>query len=83
VPAIRGVYGGTVGVSASDPGDAWAEGTADFEIVFPEATCRAQVTSRLRSDARTYGLSIDLVVSEDDQERWHRTWEREFPRDRQ
>jgi hypothetical protein len=35
------------------------------------------------SDAETYRVTIELVVSEDGQERWHRSWERSFPRDLQ
>jgi hypothetical protein len=81
-PAIRSTYGGTVGVSIRDPGVAWSEASSDHEIVYPEATCRAAATSTIRSDATTFAVTIELVVSEDGTERWRRTWERVFPRDR-
>jgi putative CocE/NonD family hydrolase len=83
VPAIRSRYGGTVGVSIDDPGLAWADGETDLEIAFPEATCRAWSRVRMDSDASTYRVAIELVVSEDGQERWRRSWERTFPRDLQ
>jgi hypothetical protein len=82
VPAIRSTYGGTVGVSIQDPGVAWSEASSDHEIVYPEATCRAAATSTIRSDATTFAVAIELVVSEDGAERWRRSWERTFPRDR-
>jgi putative CocE/NonD family hydrolase len=83
VPAMRSRYGGTVGVSIDDPGRAWADGETDLEVAFPEATCRAWSRVRMDSDAETYRVTIELVVSEDGQERWHRSWERSFPRDLQ
>ncbi len=83
VPAVRAVHEGTIGVSRSDPGRAWADGLADLAIDFPEASVRAVARTRMESDAETYRLHIDLVVSEDGEERWHRTWERSFPRDHQ
>jgi hypothetical protein len=83
IPAMRSVHEGTVAVSRTDPGRAWSEASADSMIRYPEAEVRAVVTTRTESDARAYRLSIDLVVSEDGVERWHRTWDRTFPRDHQ
>lgn len=82
-PRVASTYGGTVGVSPSEPGTAWSESVTDLEVTFPEVTARSTATSRLRSDAAAYHLWIELVVREDGQERWRRTWERSFPRDGQ
>jgi hypothetical protein len=76
-------YGGVVGVSVDDPGRAWARAEADHELRFPEATVRTRVDLSLVSDADTYRVEIDLVVSEDGEERWRRRWDRTFPRDGQ
>jgi hypothetical protein len=79
-PAMRSVHEGTIVVSTTDPGDAWSEGVADLSVAWPEATARAVVTTRTLSDATTYRLLIDLEVSEDDEVRWRRSWDRTFPR---
>ncbi len=73
-------YSGTMTVSRSDPGRASAEGRARFEIAWPEATCSAEVTMTLTSDAHDYRIRIDLVATENDAERANRTWERTVPR---
>ncbi|MGZ4131421.1 MAG: CocE/NonD family hydrolase [Actinomycetota bacterium] len=83
VPGTRDLYGGTVGASADDPGRAWALGESDLEVTYPEATCRSKVTLRLDSDADSYRVAIDLIVSEDGEQRWRRRWDRTFPRDLQ
>jgi putative CocE/NonD family hydrolase len=83
VPAMRSSYAGTIGVDRDDPGRAWSEGTADLRVTFPEADVRTAVTTRTTSDADTYRVRIDLVVEEDGVERWHRSWDRTFPRDHQ
>ncbi len=83
VPGMRQRYGGSVGVSAVDPGRAWADGESDLEISYPEGTCRSQARLRLDSDASSYRIAIDLIVSEDGEERWRRRWDRTFPRDLQ
>ncbi|HEX6844535.1 MAG TPA: CocE/NonD family hydrolase [Actinomycetota bacterium] len=82
-PAIASRYGGVVAVSTDDPGRARAEAEADLALAYPEAAVRSRVDVRLESDADTYRVAIDLVVSEDGRERWRRRWDREFPRDRQ
>jgi len=83
IPAMRSTYGGTVAVSRLDPGRAWSEGSADFTMNYPEASVRSVVTTRVDSDATTYRLRIDLVVSEDGEERWRRSWDRTIAREHQ
>jgi len=82
-PAIVQWYGGTVGVSTEDPGRAFVDASATYELRFPEA--RVQTASRLRidSDAGAYRVRLDLDVREDDQVRWSRRWERRVPRNLQ
>ena len=82
-PGMRSSHEGSLGVSLDDPGHAWSDASADLSLRFPEAEVRAVVTTRTETDAHAYRLQIDLVVSEDGAERWHRTWERTFPRDHQ
>jgi hypothetical protein len=51
-----------VGVSRADPGRAFADGEAEFEIRFPEATVRSFTRVRVDSDRDTYRIAIELVV---------------------
>ena len=83
IPGHSQTYGGTVGVSTVDPGRAWADGGARFEVRYPEATCEATSRLRVRSDRDAYHVEIDLVVTEDGRERGRRRWERTIPRDLQ
>jgi predicted acyl esterase len=83
VPSFADRYEGTVGVSTVDPGRAWARGRGRFEIRYPEATVGSEVDTTVTSDRDTYTLEIDLRVHENGRERWHRRWERAFPRDHQ
>jgi len=82
-PSTSSVYGGTVWVSQVDPAIAGSDAVSDLTLRFPEATCRSVATSTVRSDAAAYRLAIEVVVSEDGEERWRRSWERTFPRDGQ
>ena len=82
-PSFRERYEGVVGVSTADPGRAFADGEAEFEIRYPEATVRSFTRLRLDSDRDAYRLSIELVVEEDGRERRRRRWERTIPRDLQ
>ena len=61
----------------------FTDAVTDLTLLFPEATCRSVATSTVRSDAETYRLTIEVVVTEDGVERWRRSWERTFPRDDQ
>ncbi len=73
-------YRGRLGVSTTNPADAWAEGSATFEIQWPEARCRSTATLSVRSDERTFHVAIDLLVTEDDTEFARRRWEATLPR---
>jgi uncharacterized protein len=83
VPSMFDRYEGVVRVSQVDPGVASARGEGEFELRFPEATCRSLATVSVESDLTTYRVSIDLVVSENGRERRRRRWDRTFPRDLQ
>jgi hypothetical protein len=82
-PPFRERYEGVVGVSTADPGRAFADGEAEFEIRYPEATVRSFTRLRVDSDRDAYRLVIELVVNEDGNERRRRRWERTIPRDLQ
>ena len=82
-PAMADRYEGLVGVSLDDPGRAWVEASARYEIAFPEATVAARARWRIDSDATTYRIALDLETTEDGEPRWSRRWERTFPRDLQ
>jgi uncharacterized protein len=83
IPSFAERYAGTVTVRPDDPGHASAHGEASFEMRWPEATCGASTTLDVRSDRGSYSVQIDLSVTENGEERWHRTWDRTFPRDHQ
>lgn len=83
VPAFRERYGGTVGVSLDDPDRAFAEADTRFELRFPEATCSAKSLLRVVSDRSAYRVTIQLVVTEGDRERWRRSWDVSMARDGQ
>ncbi len=71
---------GTIAVSAMEPARAWAEAEAQFELAFPEATVATSSHVRLETDVEREALTIELVVREDDVERWRRRWQRVIPR---
>jgi hypothetical protein len=57
-------YEGTVGVSRSNPGQAFARGRACYRISWPEADVRTEARLELRSDAGAYHLVVELDVEE-------------------
>jgi uncharacterized protein len=79
----RDRYGGVVGVSRTAPGVAFADGEAEFEVGYPEATVRTTSHVRLDSDPQTYRVTIEVVAHENGDERFRRTWEQTFPRELQ
>jgi hypothetical protein len=82
-PRFRENYGGTVAVSTTDPGNAWSEAWADFEMHWPEAIVASRARQRVWSDADAYHLDIRLELTENEEPRWTRQWQRSFPRDHQ
>jgi putative CocE/NonD family hydrolase len=82
-PSFVERYEGRVGVSTGDPGVAFADGEAEYEIRYPEATVRAFTRVRVDSDRDGYHVGIDLVTHDGDRERHRRRWERTIPRDLQ
>ena len=78
--AITDDYRGRLGVSTMNPADAWAEGSAAFEIRWPEATCRTAATLTIRSDDQELRVAIELVVAEDGAEFARRHWAATLPR---
>jgi putative CocE/NonD family hydrolase len=73
-------YEGAVGVSADNPGTAWAKARTRYRIVWPEATCTTETQLELRSDDQAYHLAVDLAAQEDGAPVRKRRWERVIPR---
>ncbi len=67
-------------MSTVNPADAWAEGSASFEIRWPEATCRTEAALTVRSDEEALRVDIDLLVTEDGAEIAHQRWAATLPR---
>jgi putative CocE/NonD family hydrolase len=82
-PPFEQWYGGTVGVSTEDPGRAFVDAGATYVMRYPEATVRTESRTRIDSDAEAYHVRIEIDVSEGDQPRWSRRWERRIPRNLQ
>lgn len=74
------MYGGTVAVSTDDPGRAWVDSSAAYELRFPQATVRSTSRLRIDSDAATYRVRVEVDAGEGDEIRWSRRWERRIPR---
>ena len=77
---IEDAYTGATDVSTVDPSDAGAEGTARFEITWPEATVSASARLSVRSTADEYEVEIDLDVEESGQPFARRRWHEVIPR---
>jgi hypothetical protein len=82
-PALEQWYGGTVGVSTEDPGRAFVDSAATYLLRYPEATVRTESRTRIDSDAGAYHVKIEIDVSEGDEPRWSRRWERRIARNLQ
>jgi hypothetical protein len=78
--AMKDTYTGRTDVSTVDPADAGAEGTARFEITWPEATVSSSARLSVRSTADEYEVEIDLDVEEDGQPFARRRWHEVIPR---
>jgi hypothetical protein len=73
-------YRGELGVSTTDPGRAWARGSASFEIRWPEATVRTEANLSVESDRDRFEVEITLHVFDDDELLARREWTRSLPR---
>jgi hypothetical protein len=73
-------YWGYNTVSIEDPGDASAEGNADFELRWSDATVQATAHTSVVSDQENYRVRIELDVREGGAPLWSRTWERTVAR---
>jgi putative CocE/NonD family hydrolase len=73
-------YRGELGVSTTNPADAWARGSSSFEIAWPEASVRTESTLAVTSDAERFDVEIGLVVWDGDVELTRRTWTASLPR---
>jgi putative CocE/NonD family hydrolase len=79
-PHITQWYDGTVGVSTEDPGRAFADASATYELAYPDLTARAASRLRVESDADTYHVRIEIETSEDADEPKVRRFEQRIPR---
>jgi putative CocE/NonD family hydrolase len=82
-PAIVQWYGGTVGVSHDDPGRAFVDAGATYELAFPEATVTTESRLRIESDAVAYDVTIEIDAREGDEPFWSGRWQRRIARDLQ
>lgn len=57
-------YEGAVGVSSTDPSNAWAQASSRYRIHWPEADIVTEAKLDLRADAETYHVRVDVVVEE-------------------
>ena len=63
---IQERYAGEVGVSTTDPGNAWATASASYRIRWPEADVAADAVLELRSDAEAYHVVVEVTAEEID-----------------
>jgi hypothetical protein len=80
---VREIYDGEVGVSTSDPADAWASAVARYDVTWPEAGVSAEARLDVRSDADTYHVVVEASISDDHPDgigQRERRWERAIPR---
>jgi hypothetical protein len=77
---MRDEYAGTADVSTVDPSDSGAEGTARFQISWPEATVSSYARLNVRSTADEYQVEIDLDLEENGRPFARRRWHEVIPR---
>jgi len=80
---VEETYEGRIGVSTTDPGNAWARATSRYVIRWPEADCATEAHLDLRSDANAYHVVVDVVAEEPGEVgigRHERHFERTIPR---
>ena len=61
---VEEAYEGRIGVSATDPGQAWARAGSRYVIRWPEADCATEARLDLRSDADAFHVVVDVVAEE-------------------
>jgi hypothetical protein len=83
VPGITQRYEGTVGVWTRDPGRAFADASAVYELAYPDTTVRAVSRLRVDSDAEAYQVRIELETGEGAGAPTTRRFERRIPRNLQ
>jgi hypothetical protein len=69
-----------VGVTPDDPGNAWVESTAEYEVRWPQVTARTIADLTLRSDSETYRFDLTLEVLENGERLARREWHCTVPR---
>jgi predicted acyl esterase len=69
-----------VGVTPHDPGNAWVESTAEYEVRWPQVTARTIADLTLRSDPESYRFDLTLEVFENGERLSSREWHRTVPR---
>jgi len=79
-PALEQWYEGAVGVSTEDPGRAWVDASASYELRFPEARVETRAHTRIDSDAAAYHVRIELEAARDGERRWAKRFERRIAR---
>lgn len=72
-------YRGELGVSTVDPSLAWARGTAQFQIAWPEATVRTESELRVESDRNELRAEITRRVWHGDEELPATVWTTTIP----
>jgi hypothetical protein len=70
---------GTVGAALDPPGRAWATGSADYRIEWPEATVATSARLELQADAEAFEVDLELEARDGDQPPWTRSWHRRIP----
>jgi hypothetical protein len=79
-PEIGQRYESTVGVSTVDPGRAWVDASATYELRWPEVAISTSARSHIESDADSYRARIELEASRDGVPHWSERFERRIPR---
>lgn len=78
---VRDLYEGSLGVSTVDLSQAWARGTARFDLTFPEVgTCSTAATLNMRSDRDWFYVDIGLRAEQNGEIVGERRWEERFAR---
>jgi predicted acyl esterase len=73
-------YRGELGVSTTNPANAWASGTSSYRMTWPEASVRTEATLAVESDEHGFDVTIDLRVWDGDEQIAERRWTRQLPR---